>query len=122
METPAQMCARLVAALEDLANQEAATLQARDFPGAIAIQDRAAPLVELLVAHAEAVTDPALRARITAFMLKRSQTGEWLAEQMSKVREELQQTHVAQRRVAKVGPAYGRRDSDGRGPQLFAVG
>jgi hypothetical protein len=122
METPAQMCTRLVAALEDLANQEAATLQARDFAGAIAIQDRAAPLVELLVAHAEDVTDASTRARIAAFMVKRNQTGEWLAEQMAKVREELQQTHVAQRRAAKVGPAYGSRRHEGPSTQLLAVG
>lgn len=122
METPAQMCARLVAALEDLANQEAATLQARDFPGAVAIQDRAAPLVELLVAHAPDVTDATIRARITALLAKRNQTGEWLADQMAKVREELQQTHVAQRRVAKVGPAYSRPDNDGPRPQWFAMG
>lgn len=122
METPAQMCVRLVTALEDLANQEATTLQARDFPAAVAIQDRAAPLVDLLVAHAGEVDDAALRARIAAFMAKRSRTGEWLAEQMAKVREELQQTNVAQRRVAKVGPAYRAPGNNGPRPQLFAMG
>lgn len=122
METVEQMCARLVAALEDLANQEAATLQARDFTGAVTIQDRAAPLVELLVAHAPEVTDSATRARIAALLAKRNQTGEWLAEQMARAREELQQTQVAQRRVAQVGPAYSRPNNDGPRPQLFATG
>src|ERR1051326_8674240 len=106
METPAQMCGRLVAALEDLAGQEAATLQARDFVSAIAIQDRAAPLIELLVSHKEDVTDAALRARMAALIARRNQTGEWLGEQMAKVREELQRTDAAQRRVAQVAPAY----------------
>lgn len=122
METPTQMCARLVAALEDLANQEAATLQARDFARAVEIQDRAAPLVDLLVAHAPEVTDESIRARVAALLEKRNRTGEWLAEQMAKVREELQQTRAAQGRAAKIAPAYGRSGDKGSRPQLFAMG
>ena len=121
METPAQMCARLVAALEDLTAQEAASLAARDFTAAIAVQDRAAPLVDLLVAHGPVVADAGLRPRIVALMARSRQTGEWLTEQMARVRQELQQTHVAQRRVAQVAPAYGQGAAAKR-PQLCAVG
>jgi hypothetical protein len=120
METPAQMCTRLLTALEDLAAQEAATLQARDFATAIAIQDRAAPLVELLAAHREELNDPTLRARVAELFARRSRTGEWLAEQMARVREELRQTDVARRRVAQVAPVYGRASTLPR--QLSAVG
>jgi hypothetical protein len=119
METPAHMCTRLVAALEDLAAQEAATLEARDFTAAVAIQDRAAPLVDLLVAHANDVTDATLRARIAALIERRNRTGEWLAEQIAKVREQLQATQAAQRRAAQIAPAYGHVASVSR--QLAAV-
>lgn len=124
METPAQMCERLVTALEDLAGQEAATLETRDFAAVIAIQDRAAPLVDLLVAHAPAVTDRAVRTRITALLAKRHRTGEWLSEQIARTREELQRTETAQRRVAQVAPAYGygSRAAAGGRPHLAAVG
>jgi hypothetical protein len=120
METPAQMCARLLTALEDLAAQESATLQARDFTAAIAIQDRAAPLVELLAAHREEMNDPMLRARVAELSARRSRTGEWLAEQMARVREELRHSDVARRRVAQVAPVYGRGAVLPR--QLSAVG
>ena len=121
METPAQMCVRLVTALEDLVAQEAATLQARDFAAAVVIQDRAAPLVSLLGTHGPAVADEALRARIAALLARRSQTGEWLSEQIRRVREELQRTEAAKRRVAQFAPVYSHADSPPR-RQLSAVG
>lgn len=115
------MCARLVTALEELANREAATLEARDFPAAIAIQDRAAPLVELISAHAAEVTDPALRKRIAVLLEKRNRTGEWIAEQVQRVREELQQVQAARQRVTQIAP-YRRPAEKADRRQLCAVG
>jgi hypothetical protein len=65
METPAQRCARIVSALEDLVNQEAAALRAGDFDAVNEIQDRAAPLVEFLALHATEGDTPQLRACAT---------------------------------------------------------
>lgn len=107
METPVQTCARLVTALEDLSGQELACLEARDFAAAIAVQDRAAPLAELLAAHWPEVPDAKLKARILEIINRRNKTGEWLAEQVAEVRRQLAETQVAQRRVAQVAPAYG---------------
>lgn len=121
METPAQMHARLIAALEDLAGQEAAALAARDFRLAVAVQDRAAPLVELLGAHADEVADETLRKRVAALIERRNRNGEWLAEQIARVREQLRETEAARRRVAQVAPAY-RRTTRGPARQLVAVG
>ena len=45
METSVPTYARLIAALEDLVAREAATLEARDFPAVIELQQRAAPIV-----------------------------------------------------------------------------
>lgn len=110
METTAQTCSRLLTALEDLAAQEAAALDARDFPAAVAIQGRAAPLVEHLAAHGPPVADkdPAFRARVAAFHAHRLQMGEWLATQVARAREELREMDSSRRRVAQIAPVYGR--------------
>jgi hypothetical protein len=121
METSAQTCARLVSALEDLMSQEAATLEARDFPAAIALQNRAAPLIEHLVTHEAEIVDRGLRQRILALIVRRNKTGEWLAEQVARTRQELDETQGAQRRVAQVAPAYGHGGAPVR-RQLVAVG
>lgn len=119
-ETAAQTCARIVTALEDLARQEAAALQTRDFPAAVLLQERAAPLVEHLVAHESDVTSSDLRSRIAAVYALRNQTGEWLATQIAQAREELRQMDASQRRIARVAPAYGGGST--RRSQLSAVG
>jgi hypothetical protein len=122
MESPAQTCARLVAALEDLVAREAATLEVRDFAAVVHLQERCAPLVALLGAHADDVTDPALRARIRALIERRNQTGEWLSEQIEKTREALAVANEGRRRVAQIAPAYGRGAPVPIRGQLCAVG
>lgn len=108
MESPAQKCVRLVTVLEDLVAQEAICLQTRNFAGAIAIQDRAAPLVEHLSTHGAAVADEALKHRITLLMERRRETGAWLTRELEHAREQLHGLQASQRRVAKVAPVYGR--------------
>lgn len=122
METPAQTCARLLVALEDLAAQEAIRLEARDFAGAVKIQERAAPLVEHLAAHGAAVaaSDTAFRSRVAAFQARRLRTGEWIAEQMARTREQLQRVEASQRRATQIAPVYGGTPKPTR--QLCAVG
>lgn len=122
METPAQTCARLVTALEDLVAREAATLELRDFAAVVDIQARCAPLVELLGAHASDVTDAALRERIRALLARRHQTGEWLSEQIEKTREALAEANEGRRRVRQIAPVYGRRPAAATSRQLCAVG
>jgi hypothetical protein len=107
METPAQMCVRLLAALEDLSTQEAACLDARDFSAVVRLQERAAPLVTHLAEHGPAVADAALRTRIAALLTRRAQCGEWLAEQIAQTKEKLREIEAAQRRVSRFAPAYG---------------
>ena len=120
METPEQMCGRLVAALEDLVAQEAATLEARDFATVAHLQQRAAPLVEHLGTHSAAVTDPALRERIRALLLRRQQTGEWLAAQIEQAKEALRLNGERRHRVTQIAPVYGRSRYAPR--QFSAVG
>ncbi|MCX6953346.1 MAG: hypothetical protein NTV51_14425 [Verrucomicrobia bacterium] len=121
METPAQTCARLLGALEELADAEAATLRHRDFAAVADIQDRAAPLIEYLATHGPAVADNALRARVWEFLRRRAQTGEWLDLQLAEARAELQGMQASQHRVARIAPVYGKAPVQVPG-QLLAVG
>jgi len=107
MATPAQTCARLLSALEDLVAQEALLLRAADFAGVLATQERAAPLVERLAALA-GTADAAIRVRINGVLSLRSRSLEWLAAEMARVREDLQTMQVSSRRVAQIAPVYGR--------------
>jgi hypothetical protein len=110
---------RLVDALEDLTAQEAATLQARKFPDAIAIQNRAAPLVQSLASSAADLPDD-LRVRIATLLSRRQASDAWLANEIEIVRAKLQETAETQRRVARFAPAYGRSGVTSR--RLSAVG
>lgn len=121
METAAQRCERIVSALEDLAAQEAASVAQGDFAGVQALHERTAPLVEFLAdAGSESLSVPGLRRRLVAVYELRHRSGEALAAAMARTRLELAQTQAAQRRVARVAPAYGLQDF--RAPQLHAVG
>jgi hypothetical protein len=109
METPAQRCARIVGALEDLAAQEAAAIETHDFAGALTVQDRAEPLVDFIVRDAHAgVCDGAITSRISAVQMLRARTSEKLAQEMARTRNELQRMQATKSRVAQVAPAYGR--------------
>jgi hypothetical protein len=120
METPAQRCARIVSALEDLVNQEAAALRAGDFDAVNEIQDRAAPLVEFLALHATEGDTPQLRQRIGTLETQRQRSADELDAGIARLRDEMQRTTVARRRVAQIAPVYGRPSAPR--PQLRAVG
>lgn len=107
-------------ALEDLAHQESASLQARDFAAVVQVQERAAPLVVLLAGHGPAADDPALRERVAAFLSRRRKTGEWLAGQIVRAKAELDELEASRRRVTRWVPAYGRNREGSR--RLHAVG
>ena len=109
MATPAETCARLLGALEDLAAQEALLLRGADFPGVLATQERAAPLVERLAALA-GTGDAAVRLRVSAVLTLRSSSLDWLGAEMTRVRAELQSMQVSRRRIAQIAPAYGRHE------------
>ena len=108
METAAQRCRRIVGALEELVHQESASLAKRDWAGAEAVQDRAAPLVDFLTTSSPSIVDDAaLRARIAALQQRRAETSRSLGLQIAQARNELQQAVAAKRRVAQIAPAYG---------------
>jgi hypothetical protein len=108
MPAPAETCARLLAALEDLVAQEAVQLRAADFPGVLATQERAAPLIGRLAALAT-TADAAVRVRIAGVLALRSRSLDWLGAEMARVRDELSAMQVSRRRVAQIAPVYGAR-------------
>ena len=121
METASERCARIVTALEDLAAQEAAGVSHRDLAGVQALHERTAPLIEFLASvGSDVLSAPGLRRRLIAVYELRHRSGEALAAAMARTRLKLTQTEVAQRRVARIAPAYG--DHGLRTPQLHAVG
>ena len=121
MDSLLRQFTRLVAALEDLAEQESAAMVHRDFASLLAIQERAEPLVAFLVSAGNRDSIPAeLSIRIATLRARREQTSRALAAELDKTRRELEETSVAQRQVARVAPAYGGGTIARR--QLLAVG
>lgn len=121
MESPAQRCARIVSALEDLAAQEAAGVARQDFATVQTLHERTAPLVEFLAATgAEALGAAGLRRRLVAVYELRARSSEILAAAMAQVRVDLARTEAGQRRAARIAPAYGAHEE--RAPRLQVVG
>lgn len=120
METLAQRCGRIAAALEDLVTQESVALRTRDFEAVDTIADRAAPLVEWLSAYAHAIPAQAAE-RIAAVQSRRAENLELLTAEMALGREELQQIAAARRRAVQIVPAY-RRGVSPLAKRLSAVG
>ncbi len=107
METEAQTCSRLVTALEDLADQEAASMRSRDFAAVVEIQKRAGPLVRHLAEHGPRVADAAFRRRVSAVIQRREMNEAWLSAEIEKTREQLHVLDAGRRRAAQVAPVYG---------------
>ncbi len=120
METPAQVCRRLLAALEDLAAQETTALAASDFATLAALSRRAAPLVEHLAEHGPGLADAPFRARVQALLARRRQNDDLLADHLARTKTELKRAQESQRRVAQIASIYGRADATTR--SLRAVG
>lgn len=109
-ETPAEKCARLVGALEDLVSQETVCVRNRDFAAVADIQQRLGPLIEHLAAHSSD-TDAGIRVRMAAVIKARDESSAWLQKEMDRTRAELGELQASKRRVAQVAPAYGRAPS-----------
>lgn len=105
MEAPRRQFQRVLLALEDLVAQEALLLGAQDFAAVPALQARAAPLVDWLVAEAPAA-DASLRRQVTELVERRARSAELLSRQIARVREELGAMQTSRQRLAQVMPAY----------------
>lgn len=120
METPRQRCVRLIAALEDLADQESACVRANDFAAVIDVQRRAAPLVAYLIDHGPSVADAGIRQRLGTVIALRDRTAAEIQRRVNETRHKLDELRMAQQRVSQVAPVYGTTRPSRR--KLCAVG
>lgn len=107
MQTPAQRCARLVAALEELAAQEECALREGEFAVVETIQERAGAVIGDLASQPIAMADEALRDRLIAVSARRARSSERLAAELSRLRADLADTRASKGRVAQIAPVYG---------------
>ena len=116
----ANACARLLGALEELAGEEDAALREHDWATVALLQQRSAPLAAQLAGEGPTVVDAGLRTRLAAYLSRRRETGEWLAGQIALARGQLREIEAAERRVARLAPAYRQGGSTAR--RLCATG
>jgi hypothetical protein len=108
METPLQTAARLLAALEELVEQETAAMREYDIASALGVTERAAPIVDKLIELSAQPAVVALRPKLEALLVRRRQTAQHLDTQLVRLRTELGQAQRTRVRISRVAPAYGR--------------
>lgn len=106
METPFQTAMRLLAALEDLTARESVLLRTLDFVDAVAVQERAAPLVDQLSALAIHPDVAGLRDKVSRIVERRIQSRQFLDAELGRLQAELRRIDEARTRLSKVAPAY----------------
>jgi len=107
METPVQTAVRLLSALEDFASQEANLVRTMDFVEAVAVQERAFPLVRLLAELAEDPGVAALKPQVAALLARREQNRHFIDAHLERLQSELRRIDEARARLARLAPAYG---------------
>ena len=123
METRLETATRLLAALEDLVAQEAMLVRTMDFVDAVAIRERAAPVVERLCELAadwsgdesQSPAGIAVRQRLSELLDRAGQNYHFLETQLARLQTELDRVSEARGRLRRVAPAYSayRRTSAG---------
>lgn len=113
METPAQGIQRLLTAVETLVAEEEVLFRAGDYQEACTTQDRLQPLIDHLCALAGTPAmlgrlDAALQKRARDVLVRRQQSGEFLAVRLAEVRTQLSLLAEAQHRTTRLKPVYGR--------------
>jgi hypothetical protein len=108
METPVQTATRLLAALGEMVEQEVAAMREFDLASALGVTERAAPLVDKLMALAADPAVAALRPQVEALLARRRQTAQHIDTQLVRLRTELGQVQRTRVRISRVAPVYGR--------------
>ena len=106
MESPLQTATRLLAVLEDLTAQESILLRTLDFVDAVALQERAAPLVDQLSALAFHPDVAQLKQRVASLVDRRQQSRYFLDAQLGRLQSELRRIDEARTRLSRMVPAY----------------
>ena len=81
-------------------------LRTLDFVDAVALQERAAPLVDQLSALAVHPDVAKLKNKVTSLVDRRQQSRHFLDAQLGRLQSELRRIDEARTRLAQVAPAY----------------
>jgi len=111
VEDPEQAITRLLGALEVLFDQETIHVSSSDHSGVLAAQAKITPIIERLAQLCAETANPAIRAKVAVLLAKRRVTEDGLAAHIARIRGELNRTHAAQHRLARIAPAYLTRGS-----------
>lgn len=122
MQTPAQTCERVLAALEELVTQESLAFQAWDHDAVRDIQRRSAELISGLEAMNASAAGAAVQLRAAALLRRRRLGLEEMNQSLSALRHELQDVERSRQRVADFAPAYGRAYGVVSSRQVYARG
>jgi hypothetical protein len=96
----------LLAALEELTAQESVLLRTLDFADAVAVQERAGPLVDQLSALAIHPEVSSLRDKVLRLVERRQQSRLLLDAQLGRLQSELRRLDEARTCLTRVAPAY----------------
>jgi hypothetical protein len=106
METPLQTAARLLAALREMAEQEALLVRSLDLVEAAEVTERMAPLVARLCELAEVPAVGVLRPAVREFMEERLRGLSLIDAHLARLQGELRRVDEARHRLARVAPVY----------------
>lgn len=106
METPLQQATRLLAALDQLIEQEGMYLRGGYYDLATEIRDRTEPLVRQLVRLEGQPGVTGLRPQIETFLTRSASHAAFLQEKMTELRQEISRTAQARQRTNQMRPAY----------------
>jgi len=109
MNSNETVAARLLASIEEFVGQEILALRAGDYPGAMRIQERAAPVISRLChlgAGRPAWWTAALGRRLDAVLARRRQSRALVAAHRKDLSAERDRLAEARRRLWTVAPAY----------------
>lgn len=97
---------RLLAALDDLAGQEAVLLRSLDLVEAIQISERCSPLVDEICRLASEPEVQELHTQVGELLALRQRNAALLESHLSRVQEEIRRVDESRRRVARTAPVY----------------
>ena len=106
METPVQMAARLLAALDELTEQEGMYLRGGYYDLAVETRQRAEPLVRQLTGMAGLPGMGGLRPQLTVVLEHSERHAAFLRGKLEELGAEIRRIDQARHRVAQIAPAY----------------
>ena len=121
METPIQCAARLLAALNELIDQEGMYLRGGSFGLVAGVRQRTDPLVRQLVQLSSLPGVGDFHAEVATVVERSARHSVMLQEKMEEVSAAIRRTDQARHRAAQLAPAYV-RPPDTPVPRFLAAG